>query len=287
LAGLTIAIVLMIAAVAALVASHQPAKPTHTTNQGAPSGNPLADAAAIRGQAVSWVAAQVGRDVSVACDAIVCSSLATHGFPAGNLTVIQSTAPDPYGSVLVIATADVRSQFGSKLNSVYAPEVIASFGTGPSRIDIRVIAPQGPAAFRTAMTADLAARKSSGAQLLRNGRITVSAAARAQLASGLVDARLLTTIAFLAGQHPIDIVSFSTVAAGAEAGVPTRTAYLAESDSAAHLSGSGYLSALESVLRAQSPPYVPLSFRSTQLAGGEPVLEIEFAAPSPLGLLQS
>ncbi len=277
----------MIGAVSALVVSHRPAKPTQATTQGAQSGNPLAGAAAVRGQAVSWVAAQVGRDVSVACDAIVCSSLAAHGFPAGNLTVLQSTAPDPFGSVLVMATADVRSQFGSKLSSVYAPEVIASFGTGPSRIDIRVIAPDGPAAFAAAMTADLAARKSSGAQLLRNSRITVSAAARAQLTSGLVDERLLTTIAFLAGQHPIDIVSFGGVAAGADADVPSRTAYLAESDSAAHLSGSAYVSALEAVLRAQSPPYVPFSFGSGQLAGGPPVLQIEFAAPSPLGLLQS
>jgi hypothetical protein len=276
----------MIAAVSALVLSHRPAKPTHATTQGAQSGNPLAGAAAVRGQAVSWVAAQVGRDVSVACDAIVCSSLAAHGFPAGNLTVLQATAPDPFGSVLVIATADVRSQFGSKLSSVYAPEIIASFGTGASRIDIRVIAPDGPAAFGAAMSADFAARKSSGAQLLRNSRITVSAGARAQLASGLVDARLLTTIAFLAGQHPIDIVSFGAVAAGAGPGVPTRTAYLAESDSAAHLSGSAYVSELEAVLRAQSPPYVPLSFGSGQL-GGQSVLQIEFAAPSPLGLLQT
>jgi hypothetical protein len=276
----------MIAAVAALVASHRPAKPTHSTAQGVQSGNPLASAAAVRGEAVSWVATQVGSDVSVACDAIVCSSLATHGFPAGNLTVLQSTAPDPYGSVLVIATADMRSQFGSKLSSVYAPEVIASFGTGTSRIDIRVIAPDGPIAFRAALTADLAARKSSGAQLLRNSHITVSAGARAELASGLVDERLLTTIAFLAGQHPIDIVGFGDVAAGADPGVPTRIAYLAESDAAAQPNGGPYLSALEAALRAQVPPYVPV-IGTTDLPSGQTVLQIKFAAPSPLGLLQS
>jgi hypothetical protein len=229
----------------------------------------------------------VGRDVSIACDAIVCSSLAAHGFPASNLTVLQPTAPDPYGSVLVIATADVRSQFGSKLVSVYAPEVIASFGSGTSRIDVRVIAPQGPAAFRTALNADLAARKSSGAQLLGNSRLTISAAARTQLAAGLVDSRLLTTMAFLLGQHPIDIVGFGGAPAGADPGVPMRIAYLAESDAAAHLSGSAYLSTLEAVLHAQIPPYVPLSIGSVQLPGGQPVLEVEFAAPSPLGLLQS
>ena len=85
----------------------------------------------------------MGRDVSVACDSVVCAGLAADGFPAGNLTVMKPAAPDPYGSVLVIATADVRSQFGSKLSSVYAPEVIASFGSGPNRIDVRVIAQSG------------------------------------------------------------------------------------------------------------------------------------------------
>ncbi len=274
-------------AVAALAAR---GKPAVQGNAGAapPAGSQqLAAAAAVRSQAVSWVAAQVGHDVAVACDAVMCSSLAARGFPAGNLTVVEPAAPDPYGSVLVIATADIRSQFGSKLSSVYAPEVIASFGTGPDRIDIRVIAPDGPAAFQAALSADLAARKSSGTQLLRNSRITVSAVARSQLAAGLVDSRLLTTIAFLAGQHPVDIVGFGGVAQDAAPGVPMRTVYLAETDAAAHLATSAYVPALEAILRAQSPPYVPLSVVTAQLPGGQPVLQIEFAAPSPLGLLQS
>jgi hypothetical protein len=281
------AIVLMIAAVTALIADHKaPRSQDSAQAAGQPGNQPLASAAEVRGKAADWVAAQVGRDVTITCDAVMCASLAAHGFPASNLTVLQPTAPDPYGSVLVVATPDVRSQFGSKLSSVYAPEVIASFGGGSSRIDIRVTAPQGPAAFRTALSTDLAARKSSGAQLLRNSRITASPVARGQLASGRVDSRLLTTIAFLAGQHPVDIVGFGSVAAGADPGVPVRIAYLAESDAAANQSSSAYLSALEAALRSQSPPYVPLSLGSTQLPGGQTVLQIEFAAPSPLGLLQ-
>jgi len=280
-------VVVMVAAVSALLAGHKPPRPAGNAAAKQPGTQRLASAAAIRTQAVTWIAAQVGRNVSVACDLVACSGLAAHGFPTSNLTVIQPTATDPYGSVLVIATAAIRSQFGSKLDAVFAPQVIASFGAGPSRIDIRVIAPQGPAAFRTALSADLAARKASGAQLLLNSRITVSAAARIQLASGLVDERLLTTIAFLAGQHALDVVGFGDVAAGASPGVPTRVLYLAESDAAAHLAGTAYLRAVESALRAQSPPYVPLSVGTVQLAGGQPVLQIEFAAPSPLGLLQS
>jgi hypothetical protein len=225
--------------------------------------------------------------VAVACDSLVCSSLATHGFPAGNLTVLKPTAPDPYGSALVIATADIRSQFGSKLSAVYAPEVIASFGSGTSRIDVRVIAPGGPSVQSAALAADLAARKSSGAQLLRNGRITVSSAARGPLAAGLVDSRLLATLAFLAGQQPVDVIGVGGVARGADPGVPTRALYLAETDAAAHLSSSAYVSALENALHRQSPPYVPLAIQTVRLPDGQSALEIEFAAPSPLGLLQT
>jgi hypothetical protein len=278
------AVVLMIAAVVALIASH---RPTQRSPAASLAGNQqLASAAAVRSQAITWVAAQVGHDVSVACDAVACASLAAHGFPAGNLTVLPATAPDPYGSVLVIATADIRSQFGAKLSTVYAPEVIASFGAGADRIDVRVMAPQGPAAFRAAQSTDLAVRKSSGAQLLRNVRITVSAAARAQLGAGLVDSRLLITIAFLAGQQPVDIVGFAGSAPGADPGVPMRIVYLAESDPAAHLTGGAYLQALEKVLNTQSPPYVPLNIGIVQPPAGQPVLQVEFGAPSPLGLLQ-
>ncbi len=277
----------MIAAVAVLGTRHSPAGPANADGSRPAGSQQLAAAAAIRDQAVSWVAAQVGHDVAVACDAVTCSSLAAKGFPASNLTVLRPTAPDPYGSVLLIATAGVRSQFGSKLSSVYAPEVIASFGTGSSRIDVRVIAARGPAAFRAAVSADLAARKSSGAELLRNSHLTISAVARDQLASGLVDLRLLTTLAFMAGQHPIDIVGFGGVAAGAGPDVPMRIAYLAESDAAVNMNGGTYVRALEAVEHAETPPYVPLSVITTELAGGQPVLQIEFAAPSPLGLLHS
>jgi hypothetical protein len=288
LAGLGIAVILMISAVWALIARHQPPPQKYSAQAASvqPGSQRLARALAVRSQAVSWVTTQVGRDVSVACDAATCSALAARGFPASNLTPVQPTASDPYGAVLVIATADIRSQFGTKLDAVYAPQVIASFGAGPSRIDIRVIAPLGPAAFNTALTADVTARKSAGAQLLRNPRITVSPGARALLPDGLIDTRLLTTIAFLAAKNPIDIVGFGGASPGG-APVPLRSVYLAESDSAAHVTGSAYMQSLESMLHSQNPPYAPLSVGSVHLGGGPPVLQVEFAAPSPLGLLHS
>ena len=48
-------------------------------------------------------------------------------------------------------TAAVRGLFGSRLAGVYAPEVLASFGTGAARVDVRVVAPDRSARYRQAL----------------------------------------------------------------------------------------------------------------------------------------
>ncbi|HUB39595.1 MAG TPA: hypothetical protein VMA72_12145 [Streptosporangiaceae bacterium] len=294
LAGFLIVVVLVAAVVVTTLGfRHSPALNAGPAKSGpAKSGTargPTASAqitaeAAVRAAAVTWVTSQVGRDIIIACDTVTCADLAQHGFPAGNLNVLQPTAPDPYGSELVIATAGVRSQFGSRLADVYAPEVIASFGAGANRIDVRLIAPRGPAAFRSALRTDLLARKSSGAQLLGNKRIRASATARKQLAAGRVDERLLTIVAFMSHQQPLDIVSFGSIAPGADPSVPLRFADLAVTDVAAHLARPAYDRALIALARSEVAPYVPLSIGTVRLADGQTVLRIEFAAPSPTGL---
>ena len=44
---------------------------------------------------------------------------------------------------MIAATAVLRSQFGPRLVSVYAPVAIAKFGTGSAEVNIRVVAPDG------------------------------------------------------------------------------------------------------------------------------------------------
>jgi len=182
--------------------------------------------AAVRGQAAAWVAQQVSRDAIVACDPAMCAALQAHGIPPGNLLVLRPSATDPLGSDLVMATPAVRSQFGRRLASVYAPVVIASFGSGGLRIDVRTVAPDGAAAYRTALAADLAARRGAGQQLLRNPRIGVSAAARSDLAAGRVDTRLLLTLAAVASVEPVRVASFTDSGPGAAPGVPLRAVEL-------------------------------------------------------------
>ena len=291
LAGALVAIIVVLGVVVAVSTLRHDASGQRVVAGSAGSGHASAGAQLLtaerlaRGQAVSWLASQVSRDVIVSCDPVVCAALAGRGYPPGSLLVLKPTSPDPGGSDVIVATAGLRSQFGARLTGTFAPEVLASFGSGAARIDIRVVAPDGAAAYRTALSADLAARKKVGAEVASNRDVVASATARQQLTGGQVDARLLSDLNYLSKYRTVDIVGFGAAAPGASAGLPLRSADLIETDPAARLSGSAYVHALTTLLQQQQPPFRPASISTVALASGEKVLRIEFTAPSPLGLL--
>jgi hypothetical protein len=242
---------------------------------------PPAARAAVRAQAAAWVAEQVSPDATVSCDAVMCAALKAHGFPAGKLVTLGPASPDPVPSDVVVQTATVRALFGSSLATGWAPAVLASFGSGPGAITVRVVAPHGAAAYQASLNADLAGRKRSGDALLHQSRITVSATARSQLASGQVDSRLLAALAALAGHQPVDIIQFGSLGPGASPGVPLRFADLAESVPAARLDAAAYMRAAWAVLSAADPRIRPARALSGTLEH-QAVLQVEFTAPSPL-----
>jgi hypothetical protein len=239
---------------------------------------PVSQAVVVRAQAATWAASQVSGGAIMACDPAMCAVLAQHGIAAENLLVLGPGSADPLGSDVVLATAAVRDMFGARLVSVYAPELLASFGTGPARIDIRAIAPDGAAAYPAAIAGDLRARRQAGSELLRDPLITFAPSARAQLATGHVDTRLLTTLDTLAASQPLRVTAFLDAGPGAGPGVPLRAAQLTASDITAR--------EMLAFFRAQRPPYLPAQAAITAGPGGGSVLTVEFAAPAPLGLLQ-
>ena len=253
---------------------------------------------AVRDQAAAWIARQVSGDAIVACDPAMCAALQAHRVAPTNLLVLRPSAPDPLGSDVVVATAAVRSQFGSRLASVYAPTVLASFGAGLLRIDVRAVAPDGAAAYRASLAADLAARREAGRQLLGNRRITGSAAARGELLTGRVDPRLLITLAALAAAGPVRVTAFTDSGPGAGPGAPLRGVELAlppgavagpardGSAGGGHGGGAAARSIL-AFMRAQRPPYRPARAGIVPGPGGAQALSIQFAAPSPVGLLET
>ena len=230
-----------------------------------------------RDQAAAWVARQASSGTVLACDPAMCAALARHGVAAGNLLVLGPGAGDPLGSDLVLGTAAVRGIFGGRLAGVYAPEVLASFGTGAARIDIRIVGPDGAAAYRTALAADLRARRAAGTQLLRDPRITMTPSARTELAAGQVDARLLMTLAALAAGEPVRVTGFGDCGPGASASLPLRAAVIAAPAATARR--------MLAFARAQRSPYLPAHADLRPGRGGQWVLTVEFAAPAPLGLL--
>ncbi len=245
-------------------------------------GRPSESAVAVRDQAATWVAHQVNQDATVACDPVTCSALHARGFPAANLVPILQSRSDPLGAELVVATAALRNQFGTLLAKVYAPQVIASFGTGQAAIEIRTIPPEGSAAFRRKLGPAARAAREQGTQLLGNKHIAASTAARAALSGGHVDERLLATLAALAAKHPIQIVAFGDANPGAGSVIPFRSADLAgAADQASGLSAAAYQRWLVDFLHAQRAEYRATAVTVVPASGG-PVVRIEFAAPSEI-----
>ncbi len=240
------------------------------------SSSAVVAAALTRAQVAGWIVQQVSPAAIVACDPEMCSVLAANGLPAGQLLTLQLSATDSLGADVVVATPAVRAQFGGRLASVYAPELIASFGSGAARIDVRAMAPDGAAAYQAGLSADQSGRVGAGRQLLRNKHIRVSSAARADLAAGDVDPRLLIALAALAGQHKVTIASFGDPSPGA----PSALLRGVEIGAASR----GTLRPLLSFLHGQRAPYLPAQAVLVPAGHGQYLLSVQYDAPSPLGL---
>jgi hypothetical protein len=246
----------------------------------------LSASAAARTDAASWIASQVSRATIVACDPVMCSVLQSGGFPSANLEALRPGALDPLDSDLIVATPVLRSQFGSRLQSVYAPMIIASFGTGAGAVQVRVVASDGAPAYLRQLDSDFAARKSVGRGLLDNHRVVTYPSARGPLAAGLVDTRLLTTVSTMAELYPLRIVAFGDNSPGANPMTPLRSATLVPGTSGKG-GNTATLDKMRSFLSQQQPPFLPALIQIVRLPSGQAALHFEFSAPSQLGLLNS
>jgi hypothetical protein len=270
--GLAVAIVLVFGGVAAGFAflgsrghqSHRPpsiSSPTAVVN---------------RDHAAAWVASQVSPATVVSCDPATCTLLESHRFPASQVRILGPGKGNPLVSNVVVATPAVRRQFGAQLTSVYAPGMLATFGSGSRQVDIQLVAPHGAAAYRAALKSDLQNRRQSGAGLSGSNRIQAPSSAQKQLAAGQVDSRLMITLALMASLHPVHLVTFGD--GGPDLGsAPLRSAELS-------LTGGTQQSAALTFLRQQRPPYQPTHVTTKPVSGDRILLIMEFSAPSPVGL---
>jgi serine/threonine protein kinase len=256
------------------------AAPERPAGSHAPTSQELA--ADARTGAITWILQQVSRDAVVSCDPQICTDLARRGFPSAKLLTLRPGSTDPLRSELLVDTAALRAQFGARLASVFAPPIIASFGSGNAHIDIRLVFPGGTARYRTVQQPALRTRKAADAQLLANRQIAVSATARAQLLSGDVDPRLPLLLAAMAASYPVSIVDFVNQSPGGGPASLLRSVDLATVDTAAHLTRAAYLGWMRAFTDAQTAQDLPVRVQQVTLRTGQSVLRIGYAAPSPL-----
>ena len=254
------------------------------TEGGGTSGTALAGAAASRVAAARWISREISRSEIIGCDTVMCGVLITSGVPSADLLPITPSSPDPLGADVLVATPVLRSQFASRLSTEYAPAVLASFGTGNARVQVRVVASYGARAYQLALNRDLAARDLLGTELVGNSRIALPVSAKTELAAGQVDPRLLITLPPLAQRHPIRVIAFYDRAPGASSGVPLSGVRLAGWDPKAGLSAHAYLRWLVSYLRSQRSVYRAADVATTW-RNGRAIVSVRFARPNPIGLL--
>lgn len=268
-----VVLALAVVAVAALQVSGVFARTAHPAGRARATadtghGMPLA----AQTEAAAWIVGQVSNAAMVGCYPVMCAALQAQGVPAGRLVSLQPGSADPPRAEVVVTPASAGRQLADR----YAPALIASFGSGGSRIEVRATEPGGAAAYWAAQRADLAARKSAGAQLLRNRHLLFTPPGAAQLLAGQVDSRLLATLAAVSSQYQFRVTAFGDAAPGAQ--VPFRQMTISADRTAD-------LAAALAMMRAQNPPYLPAHVAMVRLDTGQSALSVEFAAPSPLGLL--
>jgi hypothetical protein len=191
---------------AALAAARPAAPPRHVAVK--PSAAQL-QALANEHAAGLWVASQVPAGTPVACDPGMCGYLASAGVSDDLELRSGKLAPGaalPAGAAFVVSTPALRHQAGSLL-AAGAPEVIAAFGTGPTRADVLVVATSA-AAFQQAVQSQVAASARLGRALAHNRRLHIGATGRRELISGQVDQRLLVLLRQMVATESVYVTAF-------------------------------------------------------------------------------
>jgi hypothetical protein len=284
-AAIGAAVVLTVAAVAAVtvaVAAHRTPAPARrdalaSAGTGASGGNGASAGTGAgpgsTAQAAAWVAREISPGTTVACDPAMCRQLQQAGYPASRLKPLPASAPDLLGSGVVVATTAVRDQLGARLAAYYAPQLIASFGSGTARVDVRTVATGGAGQFKAQLAAEHAAQASAGQQMLGNTSITASKAARAALEAGQVDWRLLAILSALSHQVPVTVVRFSG-APGAGPDVPLFNTEITVASPAGQ-------STVLALLKAQQGVYRPAAVTAGSTGSGQPAVTLRFDVPVP------
>lgn len=172
-------------------------------------------------QSEAWVAANLPVDARVVADAVVMADLAKTGTPAWNLLdyrtldAQKASAASASGWKVyeyIISTPALRTSLapaGQTRTAIASSTIVASFGAGNTRVEVREIDPDGVDAAAASRAQAEQASSEAGRQLLTNANIRLSPEAAQDVVSGKADGRLLSVLVGLGSQHTLTIGSFT------------------------------------------------------------------------------
>ena len=157
---------------------------------------------------------------------------------------------------VVVSVESVRAfpeRYPEVSAALHGSALLAVFGTGEDRIEVREIPSGSPGRTEPSPAAgpdDAAAAAAAGAELARNPSVELMPAARRALLAGRVDHRIMTTLVAVAADRPVSVDRFASDPAEAGTGAPYRSVtFRARSDDDAR--------AIRRLLADQVPPYRP------------------------------
>ena len=269
--AIAVVVALVAAACAALVAGTGRATPPAARVPAKPSPAQVQTVANERA-AGQWVAAQVAPDTTVACDPAMCGYLISAGVSDD---VVVGKRAAGISAALVVSTPALRRQAGSLL-AADAPEVIAAFGTGPTRVDV-LVATTSATTFLTSAQQAVTASARLGRALARNPRLYMGLAQRRQLAAGQVDQRLLVMLQDMLATHSVHVVGFGDPDPGATWPAQLRSVTI---DDLIHLSRGRLVNQVIADLRVVHALQRDASTQQVTGPGGAPELVIQVPASS-------
>lgn len=172
--------------------------------------------------AETWMTQNAPGDARMLVDDAMWVDLVDAGFDRENVvwyykadtdTDVQRLAPDGWRDYDYVITTDSMRTFPTEFPTVRQAidnsVVVASFGEGAQKVDVRLV-DTDQAALAQAADSDLyAARSVAGQQVLRNPDVGVPGEEQDLLTSGVVDGRILLTLGQLSSTGRIDVADIT------------------------------------------------------------------------------
>lgn len=251
-------------------------------------GQVLSDANVPFRSAQAWIEANVPRDHRLIVDDAMWVDLVESGFDRDNVVwyykvdtdpAVIAQSPNGWRDADWVVTTDsmltIPGQFPRVTDAIENSVVVAAFGEGDERVEIRRVQPQGAEVAEETAVTELAARTAFGSQLAENPNLTLEQGAQA-VADGALDPRALLLLADLAARGQVGVTDLPELRG--EEGMLRRTVVLGALDG--QPIDAAAAAALQVRIDRMPEAWAPVT---ASLVGDE--LTLTWAVGPPVGLL--